>query len=255
MTATPRNQCRLRRRRQITAVATVYAKLYVSREGEPWSQYFTTSICSPLRRRLHRRLRSRPSCSTATRRVITPMLIEIYSLDHFFYMVASAVLLDYHTSAMTSCSRISSPTSLTTRTGEVSVSGTHGEYGPRLPAVFPVRPGSDRSEGASRSACKKAKPEEEMNLLACDPLSRPQAKPRRVVIQSAGTSSNLSALRGHPFKRQVVAQAGCLQRYRDISLSEVVPAYAECVIKPSSPRKRSSPRNTDIYRKRDLMRE
>lgn len=74
--------------------ADVYAKLYLSREGEPWSQYFTTDLFH-----IH-------GDSTAdTYEVETELLegyypgyysvlIEIYSLDHA-YMVASEVL-DYY---------------------------------------------------------------------------------------------------------------------------------------------------------------
>jgi hypothetical protein len=76
------------------AAADVYAKLYLSREGEPWSQYFTT------------RLFHIDGDSTADAYEVETellegyypgyysVLIEIYSLDHA-YMVASKVL-DYY---------------------------------------------------------------------------------------------------------------------------------------------------------------
>ena len=74
--------------------ATVYAKLYLSREGEPWSQYFTTDLFS-----IH------GDDVTDTYEVETELLegyppgyydilVEIYSLDHA-YMVTSEVL-DYY---------------------------------------------------------------------------------------------------------------------------------------------------------------
>ncbi len=74
--------------------ATVYAKLYLSREGEPWSQYFTTDLFD-----IH------GDDVADTYEVATELvdgyepgyydvLVEIYSLDHA-YMVASEVL-DYH---------------------------------------------------------------------------------------------------------------------------------------------------------------
>ena len=74
--------------------ATVYAKLFLSREGEPWSQYYTTDLFSI-------------SCDddadayeveTELLEGYAPgyyaVLIEIYSLDHA-YMVTSLVL-DHH---------------------------------------------------------------------------------------------------------------------------------------------------------------
>ena len=74
--------------------ATVYAKLYLSREGEPWSQYYTTDLFD-----IH------GDDVADTYEVATELvdgyepgyydvLVEIYSLDHA-YMVASEVL-DYH---------------------------------------------------------------------------------------------------------------------------------------------------------------
>ena len=74
--------------------ATVYAKLYLSREGEPWSQYFTTDL-------FHIDGDSYSDAYEVETELLEgyapgyyAILIEIYSLDHA-PMVASAVL-DYH---------------------------------------------------------------------------------------------------------------------------------------------------------------
>ena len=75
--------------------AVVYAKLYLSREGEPWSQYFTTDL-------FHIHGDSAADVYEVETELLEgyypgyyAVLIEIYSLDHA-YMVTSAVL-DYHT--------------------------------------------------------------------------------------------------------------------------------------------------------------
>jgi hypothetical protein len=74
--------------------ATVYAKLYLSREGEPWSQYFTTDLFV-----IHADDSSDAyEVETELMEGYAPgyyaLLVEIYSLDHA-YLVASSVL-DYH---------------------------------------------------------------------------------------------------------------------------------------------------------------
>ena len=74
--------------------ATVYAKLYLSREGEPWSQYYTTDLFV-----IHGD-EVADTYEVATELVdgyepgYYDVLVEIYSLDHA-YMVASEVL-DYY---------------------------------------------------------------------------------------------------------------------------------------------------------------
>jgi len=75
-------------------VATVYAKLYLSREGEPWSQYFTTNLFQ-----IHGDdVGDTYEVETELLEGYAPgyyaVLVEIYSLDHA-YMVASEVF-DYH---------------------------------------------------------------------------------------------------------------------------------------------------------------
>jgi hypothetical protein len=74
--------------------ATVYAKLYLSREGGPWSQYFTTDLFQ-----IHLDdIGDAYEVETELLEGYDPgyysVLIEIYSLDHA-YMVASEVL-DYN---------------------------------------------------------------------------------------------------------------------------------------------------------------
>jgi hypothetical protein len=74
--------------------ATVYAKLYLSREGAPWEQYFTTDLF-----RIHEDdFVDAYEVETELLEGYAPgyysVLIEIYSLDHD-YMVTSEVL-DYH---------------------------------------------------------------------------------------------------------------------------------------------------------------
>ena len=74
--------------------ATVYAKLYLSRDGEPWSQYFTTDLFSIYGDDEG----DAYEVETELLEGYTPgyyaILVEIYSLDHA-YMVTSEVL-DYH---------------------------------------------------------------------------------------------------------------------------------------------------------------
>jgi hypothetical protein len=74
--------------------ATVYAKLYLSRGGEPWSQYYTTDLFS-----IHiDDVTDAYEVETELLEGYPPgyydILIEIYSLDHA-YMVTSEVL-DYY---------------------------------------------------------------------------------------------------------------------------------------------------------------
>jgi hypothetical protein len=74
--------------------ATVYAKLYLSREGAPWRQYFTTDLFT-----IHGDdFSDAYEVETELMEGYAPgyyaVLVEIYSLDHAF-MVASAVL-DHH---------------------------------------------------------------------------------------------------------------------------------------------------------------
>jgi hypothetical protein len=74
--------------------ATVYAKLYLSREGEPWSQYFTTDLFA-----IHGDDYSDAyEVETELMEGYAPgyyaVLVEIYSLDHAG-MVTSSVL-DHH---------------------------------------------------------------------------------------------------------------------------------------------------------------
>lgn len=74
--------------------ATVYAKLYLSREGEPWSQYFTTDLFQIY----GDEVADTYEVETELLEGYTPgyysVLVEIYSLDHA-YMVTSEVL-DYY---------------------------------------------------------------------------------------------------------------------------------------------------------------
>ena len=74
--------------------ATIYAKLYLSREGDPWSQYFTTDLFV-----IHGDDSGDAyEVETELMEGYAPgyyaLLVEIYSLDHA-YLVASSVL-DYH---------------------------------------------------------------------------------------------------------------------------------------------------------------
>jgi len=75
--------------------ATVYAKLYLSREGEPWSQYYTTDLFT-----IHGDdYADAYEVETELLEGYAPgyydVLVEIYSLDHA-YMVASEVLNYYY---------------------------------------------------------------------------------------------------------------------------------------------------------------
>jgi len=74
--------------------ATVYAKLYLSREGEPWSQYFTTDLFVIVDQFSNDAYEVETELVDGYPPGYYSILIEIYSLDHA-HMVASEVL-DYH---------------------------------------------------------------------------------------------------------------------------------------------------------------
>ena len=74
--------------------ATVYAKLYLSREGGPWMQYFTTSLFDIHRDDHADAYEVETELLDGYRPGYYEVLIEIYSLDHA-YLVTSAVL-DHH---------------------------------------------------------------------------------------------------------------------------------------------------------------
>lgn len=74
--------------------ATVYAKLYLSREGGPWHQYFTTDLFHIHGDDLGDAYEVETELIDGYEPGYYAVLIEIYSLDHA-YMVASEVL-DYH---------------------------------------------------------------------------------------------------------------------------------------------------------------
>jgi len=74
--------------------AVVYAKLYLSREGEPWSQYYTTDLFHIQGDRADDAYEVETELMSGYYPGYYAVLIEIYSLDHA-YMVASQVL-DYH---------------------------------------------------------------------------------------------------------------------------------------------------------------
>lgn len=74
--------------------ADVYAKLYLSREGEPWSQYFTTDIFHIHGDSPDDAYEVETELLEGYARGYYDVLIEIYSLEHA-YMVASEVL-DYY---------------------------------------------------------------------------------------------------------------------------------------------------------------
>lgn len=74
--------------------ATVYAKLYLSREGEPWSQYYTTELFSIYGDDDADAYEVETELLEGYPPGYYDVLVEIYSLDHA-YMVASAVL-DYY---------------------------------------------------------------------------------------------------------------------------------------------------------------
>jgi hypothetical protein len=74
--------------------ATVYAKLYLSREGEPWSQYFTTDLFTIHGDDFSDAYEVETELIEGYAPGYYAVLVEIYSLDHAD-MVASSVL-DYH---------------------------------------------------------------------------------------------------------------------------------------------------------------
>ena len=74
--------------------ATVYAKLYLSREGEPWSQYFTTDLFQIHGDEYADTYEVETELVDGYPPGYYAVLVEIYSLDHA-YMVASEVL-DYY---------------------------------------------------------------------------------------------------------------------------------------------------------------
>lgn len=74
--------------------AMVYAKLYLSREGEPWSQYYTTDLFHIVGDSADDVYEVETELLSGYYPGYYAVLIEIYSLDHA-YMVASKVL-DYH---------------------------------------------------------------------------------------------------------------------------------------------------------------
>ncbi|MEM7563596.1 MAG: choice-of-anchor H family protein, partial [Pseudomonadota bacterium] len=73
---------------------TVYAKLYLSREGGPWRQYFTTDLFSIYEDDFIDAYEVETELVDGYTPGYYDVLIEIYSLDHAF-MVTSEVL-DYH---------------------------------------------------------------------------------------------------------------------------------------------------------------
>lgn len=75
--------------------ATVYAKLYLSREGEPWTQYFTTDLFVIHGDDYGDAYEVETELVDGYAPGYYAVLVEIYSLDHA-YMVASEVL-DYQT--------------------------------------------------------------------------------------------------------------------------------------------------------------
>lgn len=74
--------------------ADVYAKLFLSREGEPWTQYYTTDLFYIQGDRAGDAYEVETELLSGYYPGYYAVLIEIYSLDHA-YMVASTVL-DYH---------------------------------------------------------------------------------------------------------------------------------------------------------------
>ncbi len=75
--------------------ATVYAKLYLSRDGGPWSQYFTTDLFVIHGDDTADAYEVRTELLDGYPPGYYDVLIEIYSLDHA-YLVAS-LALDHHT--------------------------------------------------------------------------------------------------------------------------------------------------------------
>jgi hypothetical protein len=74
--------------------ATVYAKLYLSREGGPWSQYYTTDLFHIHGDEVADAYEVETELVEGYEPGYYAVLVEIYSLDHA-YMVTSEVL-DYH---------------------------------------------------------------------------------------------------------------------------------------------------------------
>ena len=74
--------------------ATVYAKLYLSREGEPWSQYFTTDLFQIHGDDYADAYEVETELIDGYAPGYYAVLVEIYSLDHA-HMVTSEVL-DHH---------------------------------------------------------------------------------------------------------------------------------------------------------------
>ena len=74
--------------------ATVYAKLYLSREGGPWSQYFTTDLFQIYGDDVADAYEVETELVDGYEPGYYAVLVEIYSLDHA-YMVTSEVL-DYY---------------------------------------------------------------------------------------------------------------------------------------------------------------
>ena len=70
--------------------ATVYAKLYLSREGEPWSQYFTTDLFQIHGDAVEDAYEVETELVDGYPPGYYAVLVEIYSLDHAF-MVASEI--------------------------------------------------------------------------------------------------------------------------------------------------------------------
>jgi len=75
--------------------ATVYAKLYLSRDGGPWSQFFTTGLFSIFADDDADAYEVETELMEGYVTGYYAVLVEVYSLDHA-YMVSSEVL-DYHT--------------------------------------------------------------------------------------------------------------------------------------------------------------
>lgn len=75
--------------------ATVYAKIYLSREGEPWSQVFTTDLFHIYGDEVADTYEIETELLEGYAPGHYAVLVEIYSLDHAF-MVASEVLDQYY---------------------------------------------------------------------------------------------------------------------------------------------------------------
>ena len=74
--------------------ATVYAKLYLSREGGPWRQYYTTDLFAIHGDDIDDAYEVETELMEGYATGYYAVLVEIYSIDHA-YMVASSIL-DYH---------------------------------------------------------------------------------------------------------------------------------------------------------------